>query len=139
MHLDRVFVEEGQEVYEGQKIGTLGGSGFGERKHHTAHLHYEIRAKNSDGIFTKIDPWGAGQPIDPQVIINSGGSAAEVISTLQTENESIAGTISYQENRIAKRKKKGKSTEAIERRVERNKRRQEQNNAIINSLTPLTE
>ena len=70
MHLDEASVKKGDKVKEGQEIGKLGGSGFGKRDAHTAHLHYEIREKDSNGKYQSIDPQDEfGNMIDPQAMI----------------------------------------------------------------------
>lgn len=41
-HLDRIFVQPGQKIAEGDVLGTIGNSGFSTGKH----LHYEISINN---------------------------------------------------------------------------------------------
>ena len=57
LHLSRVSVKVGDRVSKGQKIGELGGSGFGSLRGYSPHLHTEIwqwiesPARNgSDGV-----------------------------------------------------------------------------------------
>lgn len=42
LHLDKRFVNKGQKVYAGQKIGLMGNTGLSQAKH----LHFEILLKN---------------------------------------------------------------------------------------------
>jgi murein DD-endopeptidase MepM/ murein hydrolase activator NlpD len=49
LHLDKIYVEPGQTVYRGQKIGTMGNTGFvvptpgyGSKSLAGTHLHFEI-------------------------------------------------------------------------------------------------
>jgi len=70
MHLSSVAVQAGQEISEGQTIGLMGGSAFGKEKGRTAHLHYEIHKRSSNGTYSAINPWSGDQPIDPQKWIN---------------------------------------------------------------------
>jgi RHS repeat-associated protein len=66
MHLSSVAVTAGQEISEGQTIGLMGGSAFGKEKGRTAHLHYEIHRRNSNGSYSAVNPWNGSQPVDPQ-------------------------------------------------------------------------
>ena len=42
MHLDSISVRKGEKITKGTQLGTLGGSGFGKRRHYVPHLHYEV-------------------------------------------------------------------------------------------------
>ncbi len=42
IHLASVAVKVGQRLSRGQRLGTMGGSGFGRNKYYTPHLHTEI-------------------------------------------------------------------------------------------------
>jgi RHS repeat-associated protein len=49
LHLSKVDVKEGDEIKEGQKLGELGGSAFGNELEWLPHLHYEIWLLNKRG------------------------------------------------------------------------------------------
>lgn len=51
-HADRVEVKAGQRVRRGERLATVGRSGWST----SPHLYYEIRRKGADGIFRPIDP-----------------------------------------------------------------------------------
>ncbi|MCR8667526.1 DUF6443 domain-containing protein [Aestuariibaculum sp. M13] len=70
MHLSSVAVQEDQEISEGETIGLMGGSAFGKENGRTAHLHYEIHKRNSNGSYRAVNPWNGSQPIDPQTWVN---------------------------------------------------------------------
>lgn len=42
MHLDSITVNVGDKIAKGARIGTVGGSGNGKRRHYAPHLHYEV-------------------------------------------------------------------------------------------------
>ena len=52
-HDDRVDVREGQRVKRGDRLATVGNSGWGVT---SPHLHYEVRRKGADGAFRPVDP-----------------------------------------------------------------------------------
>lgn len=52
-HDDRVDVRQGQAVKRGDRLGTVGNSGWGVA---TPHLHYEVRRKGADGALRPVDP-----------------------------------------------------------------------------------
>jgi murein DD-endopeptidase MepM/ murein hydrolase activator NlpD len=52
-HDDRVDVRPGQRVKRGDRLGTVGNSGWGVA---TPHLHYEVRRKGADGLFRPVEP-----------------------------------------------------------------------------------
>jgi len=60
MHLDSITVKRGERVTKGTQLGTIGGSGFGKRRHYTPHLHYEVFLDGKhinpikDGNFVKL-------------------------------------------------------------------------------------
>jgi murein DD-endopeptidase MepM/ murein hydrolase activator NlpD len=69
MHLSSVSVQAGDEISEGQTIGLMGASGFGQNRYpkYKAHLHYEIHKRDSNGNYNAINPMqNATTPIDPQ-------------------------------------------------------------------------
>lgn len=80
LHLSSVTVSPGQEISEGQTIGRMGGSAFGQELGRKVHLHYEIHKDNGNGFIvgkrargnTSVNPWANGQPIDPQKWITYG-------------------------------------------------------------------
>ena len=51
-HADRVEVRAGQAVRRGDRLATVGTSGWST----SPHLHYEVRRKDADGVFRPIDP-----------------------------------------------------------------------------------
>jgi murein DD-endopeptidase MepM/ murein hydrolase activator NlpD len=51
-HADRVEVRAGQTVRRGDRLATVGSSGWST----SPHLHYEVRRKGADGVFRPIDP-----------------------------------------------------------------------------------
>jgi murein DD-endopeptidase MepM/ murein hydrolase activator NlpD len=55
MHLDTSYVSKGDTISRGEKIGTVGGSGFQKKLGHAVHLHYEIREREG-GEYKSIDP-----------------------------------------------------------------------------------
>jgi murein DD-endopeptidase MepM/ murein hydrolase activator NlpD len=61
-HLNDIFVGEGEHVLEGQKIGTVGNTGFTrddpERLISGAHLHFEVSPRKypQDSEAERIDP-----------------------------------------------------------------------------------
>ena len=116
MHLDEAKVEVGDVVKEGQEIGTLGGSGYGKRDGHKAHLHYEIRKKDENGNFVSINPQDSnGNLIDPQNWIDN---PLEVkIMNLEAGINKSNAKISRLEKRIAERESQGKSTKNLEARL----------------------
>jgi len=74
MHLQTISVKEGEEIKEGQQIGTLGGSGKGEELGYSAHLHYQLEKKNGDGEYESVNPESnRGVLIDPQDWIKKEG------------------------------------------------------------------
>lgn len=76
MHLNSTTVNVGDEISEGQQIGTVGGSGYGSLQGHKVHLHYEIR-KLINGIYKAINPESSrGDMIDAQKLINSGANGS---------------------------------------------------------------
>ena len=70
-HADRVEVRAGQAVRRGDRLATVGTSGWST----SPHLHYEIRRQGADGVFRPIDPllyildhrW----PNDERLVINA--------------------------------------------------------------------
>ncbi len=71
MHLDNEpNVKKGDKITEGQNIGEMGKSGQGKSDAYPSHLHYELREKNADGTYEKVNPIGKdGEPVDPQKIL----------------------------------------------------------------------
>ena len=73
MHLDSIdeSIIVGTIITEGQRIGTMGGSGSGRSDAYTSHLHYELRVNGE-----LVNPVERGDLIDPQLfiapIINGG-------------------------------------------------------------------
>lgn len=51
-HCDRIDVRRGRRVRRGDRLGTVGESGWTA----APHLHYEIRRLETDGTWTPIDP-----------------------------------------------------------------------------------
>lgn len=51
-HDDRVEVRAGQRVKRGERIASVGNSGWST----SPHLHYEIRRRGADGIYRPVDP-----------------------------------------------------------------------------------
>ena len=51
-HCDRVLVQKGQRVEQGDVIATVGDTGFSTNPH----LHYEIRRRSADGELEPVDP-----------------------------------------------------------------------------------
>jgi len=51
-HADRVEVRAGQKVRRGDRLATVGNTGWST----SPHLYYEIRRKGADGVFRPIDP-----------------------------------------------------------------------------------
>lgn len=52
-HDDRVEVRPGEAVKRGDRLATVGNSGWGVT---TPHLHYEVRRKGADGAFRPVEP-----------------------------------------------------------------------------------
>jgi murein DD-endopeptidase MepM/ murein hydrolase activator NlpD len=52
-HDDRVEVKAGQRVRRGDRLATVGSSGWGVT---SPHLHYEVRRKGDDGEVRPVDP-----------------------------------------------------------------------------------
>lgn len=86
MHLDTIDpdLKLGSEVKEGQQIGTMGGSDFGEKLKYTSHLHHEIRV-NGD-LINPVD--NNGDLIDPQLIINKNTNQDTNNNNLNDNNNS---------------------------------------------------
>jgi murein DD-endopeptidase MepM/ murein hydrolase activator NlpD len=51
-HADRVEVRAGQKIRRGERLATVGNSGWST----SPHLHYEVRRRDADGVFRPIDP-----------------------------------------------------------------------------------
>ncbi len=51
-HLDETTVQSGQQVSQGEVIGTVGNTGWSTNPH----LHYEVRRANEEGEFEPVDP-----------------------------------------------------------------------------------
>jgi murein DD-endopeptidase MepM/ murein hydrolase activator NlpD len=51
-HLDQVEVRSGARLKRGDRLGTVGNTGWST----SPHLHYEIRRKGKDGAFLPVDP-----------------------------------------------------------------------------------
>jgi murein DD-endopeptidase MepM/ murein hydrolase activator NlpD len=52
-HDDRIEVREGQRVKRGDRLATVGSSGWGVT---SPHVHYEVRRKGADGTYRPVDP-----------------------------------------------------------------------------------
>jgi murein DD-endopeptidase MepM/ murein hydrolase activator NlpD len=52
-HDDRIEVRQGQRVKRGDRLATVGSSGWGVT---SPHVHYEVRRKGADGIYRPVDP-----------------------------------------------------------------------------------
>ncbi len=62
-HLNSIRVAAGQNVAEGDVLGTVGQTGNARGQHHTqAHLHFEVRTKPHAGL-------GLGDRLDPSLIL----------------------------------------------------------------------
>ena len=116
MHLDEASVKEGDVVSEGQQIGSLGGSGFGKANAHTAHLHYEIRSKDENGIYASINPQDSnGDMIDPQNWIDNP-LEVKIMNIEGSINNSI-NKIDNLKSKIEGRKKSGRDVGNLEKRL----------------------
>jgi murein DD-endopeptidase MepM/ murein hydrolase activator NlpD len=51
-HADQVLVRQGQRVRRGDRLATVGSSGWST----SPHLHYEIRHRGADGAYRPVDP-----------------------------------------------------------------------------------
>ena len=51
-HAERVTVRAGQKVRRGERLATVGNTGWST----SPHLHYEVRRRGADGEFRPIDP-----------------------------------------------------------------------------------
>jgi murein DD-endopeptidase MepM/ murein hydrolase activator NlpD len=51
-HADRVAVRPGQRIRRGERLATVGNTGWST----SPHLHYEVRRREADGDFRPIDP-----------------------------------------------------------------------------------
>jgi murein DD-endopeptidase MepM/ murein hydrolase activator NlpD len=51
-HADKVEVRAGQKVRRGERLATVGNTGWST----SPHLHYEVRRRDADGAFRPIDP-----------------------------------------------------------------------------------
>jgi murein DD-endopeptidase MepM/ murein hydrolase activator NlpD len=51
-HADRVEVRAGQRIRRGERLATVGNTGWST----SPHLHYEVRRRGADGVFRPIDP-----------------------------------------------------------------------------------
>lgn len=68
IHLNSINsgITVGTPIAEGQKLGTMGGSGYGNTTAFKSHLHYEVSLNG-----TRIDPTnGPKDLIDPMTLIN---------------------------------------------------------------------
>lgn len=80
MHLNTVDIAPGDNISEGQKIGSIGKSGFGDDDYYAAHLHYEIQ-KLIHGKYVPINPESKrGELIDAQKLIYGDDSQLTMIS-----------------------------------------------------------
>ncbi len=55
-HLKSITVSQGDEVKEGQEIGTIGASAFDDEKGTASHLHYGIKKKDENGTLQWYNP-----------------------------------------------------------------------------------
>ena len=51
-HAEKVEVRAGQKIRRGERLATVGNSGWST----SPHLHYEVRRRGADGVFRPIDP-----------------------------------------------------------------------------------
>jgi murein DD-endopeptidase MepM/ murein hydrolase activator NlpD len=51
-HANQVEVRAGQTIRRGERLATVGNSGWST----SPHLHYEVRRRGTDGVFRPIDP-----------------------------------------------------------------------------------
>jgi murein DD-endopeptidase MepM/ murein hydrolase activator NlpD len=51
-HASRVEVRRGQRVRRGDRLATVGSSGWSTNPH----LHYEVRRRGADGVFRPVEP-----------------------------------------------------------------------------------
>lgn len=104
MHLSEVTtsLKVGDIVNEGQQIGTMGGTGFGEENRYTSHLHYELRI---DGKL--VNPVGEdGSLIDPQKLITpSNVKPISPMEALNNELDRLSKSYVYSQEYIEKRTK----------------------------------
>jgi murein DD-endopeptidase MepM/ murein hydrolase activator NlpD len=86
MHLSDVEnYNVGDAVFEGQVLGQMGGSGFGNDNQYSSHLHYELRV-NGDNI----NPIGSnGEPMDPQSLLQTNEVFARPSQQTQTNSSII--------------------------------------------------
>jgi murein DD-endopeptidase MepM/ murein hydrolase activator NlpD len=52
-HVDRIDARQGERVKRGDRLATVGNSGWGVT---SPHLHYEVRRKEAAGAFRPVDP-----------------------------------------------------------------------------------
>ncbi len=65
-HLQSFYVQMGQQVKEGEKIGVVGQTGNAAGQHHAqCHLHFEVRTKLNPGA-------GLSDRTDPIVVLGAG-------------------------------------------------------------------
>ena len=94
MHLNSMDVQAGDEVTEGQVIGTVGGTGFGKRNGQLVHLHYEIRKKNAKGVYEPFEPAPDEQMIDPQSWITNEPPKDDTVEQNQRAFQASPGNTS---------------------------------------------
>lgn len=82
LHLMSISVKPGDEIKEGQEIGTIGASAWDSETGTDSHLHYEIKKKDDNGVLVWYDPTeGRGKSeeniVDPQKWIDGNGNEEE--------------------------------------------------------------
>lgn len=86
-HLDKIFVEKGQEVEQGYKIGSSGNSGW---TNCTNHLHYQVQSKGTNVsssiplCFGEVDQIPNGKE---QLIVTSENHEPFVVSSMELSKE----------------------------------------------------
>lgn len=129
-HLKAISVKAGDEVKEGDEIGEMGASYYGEEKpeNMSSHLHYGIKKKNEAGVLEWYNPTeGKGNSesniVDPQSWIETSGDSSGDSSGGSVYEEETDETLNILWNNVLNSLSKGKLLDAIQHFMDYKKQR----------------